>query len=207
VPVRPPQDGPAAAGAHTEVSAVTTAPSPGGRRPPARPVPQRSEAFAHLTLEGLRAYRKALAGEEDRVSYWRRVLQARLDVLRAGTSPRVAPAVLRPVLADTRGGASRTALVSVVPDLEVAPLPDLAELWDREVADTDAEGRAELAAALRRAEEELSLYRASLHERISDATRELVARYREDPRLCLSVLPLPPQRAVAEAAPGALARA
>ena len=53
----------------------------GGRtRTPAapKPVPERSSAFEHLTLEALRAYRKALTAEEGRVSYWRRLIQARI---------------------------------------------------------------------------------------------------------------------------------
>ena len=48
-----------------------------------RAVPERSPAFAHLSLDGLRAYRRALTTEEGRVSYWRRIIQARLDVVRA----------------------------------------------------------------------------------------------------------------------------
>src|SRR3954468_24087552 len=48
-----------------------------------RTVPERSPEFAHLALEGLRAYRRALTTEEGRVSYWRRIIQARLDLVRA----------------------------------------------------------------------------------------------------------------------------
>ena len=40
------------------------------------------------------------------------------------------------------------------------------------------------------AEAELSAYRRSLHERLDDATSELIARYREEPALSLCALPL-----------------
>jgi len=48
-----------------------------------RSVPERSPDFAHLSLGGLRTYRQTLSAEENRVSYWRRIVQARLDVVRA----------------------------------------------------------------------------------------------------------------------------
>ena len=48
-----------------------------------RAVPERSPDFAHLSLDGLRAYRRVLSAEEGRVSYWRRIIQARLDIVRA----------------------------------------------------------------------------------------------------------------------------
>ena len=52
--------------------------SPAARRKgEPRPVPTRDDAYGHLTLDELRAYRKALTDEEGRVSYWRRILQAR----------------------------------------------------------------------------------------------------------------------------------
>ena len=54
---------------------ATAAPTP--RKPTARPTPERTEEHAHLSLDALREYRKVLAAEESRVSYWRRILQAR----------------------------------------------------------------------------------------------------------------------------------
>ena len=60
----------------------------------ARPVPERRPEFSHLTLDGLRAYRRALTAEESRVSYWRRLIQARLDVV-ADTDAVTDPAVAR----------------------------------------------------------------------------------------------------------------
>jgi hypothetical protein len=67
----------------------------------------------------------------------------------------------------------------------LAPLPDLTALWETEGSD-DVETLTRLAAA----EAELSAYRRSLHERLDDATSELIARYREEPGLALRALPL-----------------
>jgi hypothetical protein len=57
---------------------------------------------------------------------------------------------------------------------------------------TDLEAVAELKHELSFAELQLSAYRAALHRRLSGATTELIARYREEPRLALIALPLPP---------------
>ena len=171
----------------------------GGRRTGIRPVPERSADFAHLTLDELRDYRRTLTSEEDQVSYWRRIIQARLDVLRAGTLGSADGQHLRPVLTDDRVANSRTALVSVVPADEIPPLPNLAELWERRVADDDERGQAELDHDLARAERQLSDYRTALHRRIADATGELIARYREQPALCLTALPLRRDRRVVPA--------
>jgi hypothetical protein len=165
----------------TSVPAPTNAVPPardGGRRSGARPAPERSADFAHLSLDALRDYRRTLTTEEDQVSYWRRIIQARLDVLRAGTLSPADGEHLRPVLADQRIAQSRTALISVVPADEIPPLPSLAELWERRVADDDENGQAELDHDLALAERQLSEYRSALHRRISDATGELIARYR-----------------------------
>ena len=160
-----------------------------------RPVPQRDAAYGHLGLEELRAYRTALQEEEGQVSYWRRILQARLDVLRAGgsTPPALDRDSLRPVLAEARVRQGRSALVQVLPVDDIPPLPSLAELWERPVPAT-AEGAAQLEADLVAAEEQLSAYRTALHKRMAEATTELIARYRERPSLCLVALPLPRPR-------------
>lgn len=175
---------------------VADLPSQGGRRAGARPVPQRSSDFAHLTLEGLRAYRTTLTSEETTVSYWRRIIQARLDVVRAGTLGSSDGAELRPVLTNERVAGSRRALIEVLPVDDIPPLPNLAELWDRRVEADDARGLAALDCDLTQAERQLSTYRKALHQQIGDATGELIARYRETPALCLSALPLPPERRV-----------
>jgi hypothetical protein len=169
---------------------ATSVPAPRSRKGAPRPVPERRAALVHLSLEQLREYRTALAAEEGRVSYWRRILQARLDVVRAGTLSRdVDAAVLRPVLTADWVASARRAMVAVLPDHDVPPLPRLDELWERQVHVDDLAGRAVLDADLAAAERQLSTYRTALHAQIEEATGELIARYRESPSLCLSALP------------------
>ncbi len=152
--------------------------------------PQRSEEFARLSLQGLRAYRRMLSEEEDRVSYWRRILQARLDCVVAGEDlAEVDSAHLRPVLTSQRVGLGRRALVHVLPVDDIPPLPDLAELWDTTYDPRDPVAASRLSDDLASAEHQLSAYRAALHRRIAAATAELIARYRADPQLCLTALP------------------
>jgi anti-sigma-K factor RsiG len=186
----------------TAVPTADRAPVPpardGGRRGN-RPAPERSHEFSHLSLDDLRAYRRTLTSEEDQVSYWRRIIQARLDVLRAGTLGSSDGQHLRPVLTDHRVESSRTALVSVLPADDIPPLPNLAELWERRVSEDDEQGQRDLDHDLARAERQLSEYRAALHRRIADATGELIARYREHPELCLTALPLRRERRVVSA--------
>lgn len=155
-----------------------------------RPVPERSSDFAHLTLDGLRAYRRALGTEEGRVSYWRRIIQARLDLVRATDGGGGGVDSLRGVFGEQRIDGGRLALLRVVPVDDIPPLPDLADLWRRQPSRTDPEHNERLLHDLARAEKQLSAYRAALHRRIAAATGELIARYREDPLQCLSVLPL-----------------
>jgi hypothetical protein len=137
-----------------------------------RPEPVLSEAYAHLSVDGLREYRRALSDEEHRVSYWRRILQARLDLVTSGTTRKgVDHERLTPLLTTQRVGAGRRALNSVVHgDGGIPPVPQLQELWERQVDPGDAAGRAAFEDDLRLAEQELSAYRSALHSRIGQAT-------------------------------------
>src|SRR3954447_23548416 len=91
-----------------------------------RSVPERSPDFAHLSLEGLRRYRHALSEEESRVSYWRRIVQARLDLVPAAGLATVATVdSLRGVFAEARVAGGGRALLAVVPADDIPPLPDL----------------------------------------------------------------------------------
>jgi len=150
----------------------------------------RDPLLVGLSLASLRGYRCELGQEESRVSYWRRILQGRLDMLRAADA---APDVdnLGPMLASERVSRGRTALIEVVPADDIPPLPNLGELWERTVTTEPAE-REELVAELVEAEVKLSSYRSALHARLSAATAELIARYREEPSRCLDVLPVQP---------------
>jgi len=172
-------------------------PAPARLKGAARPVPHRNADYAHLSIDALREYRRALTAEEGKVSYWRRILQARLDVVQAGSVKELDQDHLRPVLTSERVGAGRRALVEIVPVDDIPPLPSLGELWERRVEREDVEGQAALEQDLRVAEAQLSAYRNALHRRIGEATGELIARYREQPSLCLSALPLDPRRATA----------
>ncbi len=166
-----------------------------------RKPPERSPEFAHLPLDGLRTYRLALTKEEGRVSYWRRIIQARLDLVRAAETGAVGTGErLRDVFTDGRVDSGRRALMTVIPVEDIPPLPDLAELWTREPMPGADADNAQLAEDLSRAEAQLSAYRTALHRRLAAATGELIARYREEPTLCLTALPLAPRGVRAEIA-------
>jgi 2-hydroxychromene-2-carboxylate isomerase len=161
-------------------------------RAAAKEVPQRSEEFAHLTLKALREQRRTLGDEENRVSYWRRLIQARMDLIElSGGDDSVRLGRLRTALAETRVGNGRGALVDIMPIDDVPPLPDLAGLWAREADPDDPSSVKALKRDLSFAELQLSAYRAALHRRLAGTTGELIARYREDPRLALTALPIP----------------
>jgi hypothetical protein len=152
--------------------------------------PERSPDFAHLSLDGLRQYRAALGSEEGRVSYWRRIVQARLDLVRAaddGTTANVED--LANLFTERQGGATRSALLTVMPVDDMPPLPDLGAVWAREPIPGDSKHNNALIRDLTSAESQLSAYRTALHRRLASATSELIARYREHPDLCLSALP------------------
>lgn len=172
-------------------------PPPPRRKGEPRPLPVRNDAYGHLTIAGLREYRRALTAEEGNVSYWRRIMQARLDVVSAGRAHRdLDTERLRPLLTGERVTSGRRALVEVLPIEDAPPLPSLAELWDRRVGEHDQAGLEAYTLDLREAESQLSAYRAALHSRIGDVTGELIARYRESPALCLTALPREPVRRV-----------
>ncbi len=181
-----------AAAAPAPTGAVRSLPAQRRRKSEPRPVPELREAYAHLSVEALRDYRQALTDEENRVSYWRRLLQGRLDVVAGGGSGALAShARLGTMLTRERVSAGRSALATVVPADEIPPLPQLAELWERQSQPGDDVARDRLLADLRDAEAQLSAYRSALHTRIGEATGELIARYRAEPALCLSALPQP----------------
>ena len=168
-----------------------------GRRPA-----QRVPHLEHLELSALRVYRQDLLTEESRVSYWRRILQARLDTTVGRGDERTTPAPkLKSVLSQHQESSRRLAVHTVHDALGVPPLPDLTVLWESGAAGNAADGADgaddEIVVRLAAAEVELSAYRRALHERLDDATSELIARYREQPALALCALPLPPTSDVA----------
>ena len=174
-------------------SSAARRPAARSRRSGARPTPTRVPELAHVTLLELRAYRDELTAEESRVSYWRRLMQARLDVVRLDNDHEVS-ARLREVLADAGARSRRSALLAVLPADDVPPLPDLAQLWEAQPVDGNERARLALVERLEEAERTLSTYRQALHERLDQATAELIARYAEDPQQALVALPLEPER-------------
>jgi hypothetical protein len=139
----------------------------------------------------LRDYRQELVAEETRVSYWRRILQARLDQV-IGSDDHHALSRLRGVLDEHGESSRRLAQLPAVRTEDAAPLPDLAVLWETTPGgDGD---NASMVARLTAAEHELSSYRHSLHERLDAATGELITRYRDQPALALRALPRREQR-------------
>lgn len=157
----------------------------------------RSLDFAHFDLVALRSYRRALIEEESRVSYWRRILHARLDVLGSRTTSVVNgnDKSLQHLLAAEQIDEGRKALLTMLPLEGIPPLPELNQLWAENPAPGDEEHTSRLLEDLSKAERQLSAYRSALHRRLSVATGELIARYRESPKDCLSALPQVPAQA------------
>jgi hypothetical protein len=163
----------------------------GGRRAGARnrPTPRHAPELLHLTLDELRAYRQELVTEEIRVSYWRRILQARLDLI-IGDNDAAALRRLGAVLTEHELYSRRLAVQQMHEPGGAPPLPDLGMLWDTSQIGEDDDGA--VVSRLADAEHQLSSYRRSLHLRLDAATGELIARYHDDPTLALSALPLGP---------------
>lgn len=143
-----------------------------------------------ISLAALREYRQQLRDEEDRVSYWRRLFQGRLDMAAAG---RLQGAPLQPhqiaaALGDGVRISNRLALLALDVGQPLPELPELARLWATPLTGDDDEPR--VIAELAEAEAQLSTYRITLHGLLDDATTELIGRYRADPPACLIALPL-----------------
>ena len=145
----------------------------------------------NLTFAELRAYRQHLTAEEDKVSYWRRLAYARIDVLEAGAhnEGNLSFRDLVRALGDTGTGSARRYLGTVRAAEALPHLPDLARMWATEVDPRDPEQIADALERIQSAVEQLTLYREALHTRIDEASAELIRRYRENPQLALSILP------------------
>ena len=149
--------------------------------------------WADLSLDELRAYRRRLADEEERVSYWRRLVHARIDVLVAEAHherPLTIKELVR-VLGDTGSGQGRNALVSVHAAEPLPDLPVLEEMWVTELDPNDTVAVQEAIERLRTAERQLTDYRKALHARLDTATETLIARYRENPASALVAFTTP----------------
>ena len=115
-------------------------------------------ALASLDLVTLRLYRRSLAEEEDRVSYWRRLLHARIDVLSAQARSEMSLTFEQLVraLGDTGSGRSRRALARVEAAEPLPELPELERLWMLDVDPLDEAGVTDTLVRLRAAEAQLT---------------------------------------------------
>jgi hypothetical protein len=163
---------------------------PGSRRRTIT-APEPSPHLADLTLQELRAYRERLNLEEEKASYWRRLVHARMDVLEAESHTEGVLGIedLVRVLGETGSGQTRHALLRVRPADPLPDLPVLSDMWVTDVDPHDAAAVGEALDRLRAAEQQLTAYRHALHERIDEATGELIVRYRADPASALIALP------------------
>jgi hypothetical protein len=151
------------------------------------------DSWAQLPLAQLRHYRRQLADEEEKISYWRRLVHARIDVLEAESHherPLRLDELIR-VLGDTGTGRTRTALVNVRAAEDLPELPVLRDMWVTELDPNDKQEVAEAIGRLRSAEHQLTDYRRALHARLDEATSELIARYRDNPTSALSAFSAP----------------
>jgi len=142
-----------------------------------------SPHLASITLTELRKYRQRLMDEEEKVSYWRRLAHGRLDLLEAESHIEGSLSLedLVRVLGDTGAGHTRTALLGVRAAEPLPGLPALADMWLTGIDPRNQERMAEAVERLHLAERQLTDYRRALHERIDEATGELISRYRDDP--------------------------
>lgn len=149
------------------------------------PPPTLSEEFSGYSLPDLRRLRAELTDYETRVSYWRRLVQARIDLVQDGRQPENLDRLAQ-ALADAPSRTRRIANLDLFPPDTVPPLPELAELWQLTPA---ADQTDDYLAKLGAIEQQLSSHRRMLHQRIDALHAELIARYRQEPRLALSALP------------------
>ena len=156
------------------------------------PTPPTPVDLAALEVDDLRGYRRSLEAEEDRVSYWRRLVHARMDLLTAQAQSEVPLTVddLVRVLGDTGSGRTRKVLLRIQAAEPLPELPEVAEIWSGDVDPHDDEAVTDALTRLRDAEQQLTAYRRALHERIGAATEHLIERYRDNPAAALSLIPV-----------------
>ncbi|MEU6943678.1 ABC transporter substrate-binding protein [Streptomyces sp. NPDC046316] len=166
-----------------------------GVRPPAQrtgepALPERPQPdIAALRLPELRALRRDAQGDEADLSYVRRMLQGRIDILRAELARRTDPESpvldrLSEILADVpsrRGSSARHVTLSTPRSEEYRRLA--AEMLSEvELSDLGARTDDELHAAMGRLagyEQQISRRRQELQRTADDCSAEITRRYRE----------------------------
>jgi hypothetical protein len=148
------------------------------------------ESLKTLPLAALREHRNRLTEEEEKVSYWRRLIQFRLNLIKTQKQAGVVSTKdLMHSLGSTGSGHRRQQLLSVDAQEELPQLPGLDELWTSAIDPSDEEGTLRLVEELNSVERRLSDYRRMLHTLIDSATAELISRYKADPNLSLELFP------------------
>ena len=142
--------------------------------------PECDEGYAHLSLSEMRAHRHDVAQAEERVGYWHRVANHRLDAMR-GLSADLDIARMDAELAVKALEHTRTKLMRAT-RRSLPAIPAMAPVW----APVDAP---KAAAALEKTIAALSIYHDALISTTKAATAELIARYRQTPSDCLKILP------------------
>lgn len=148
---------------------------------------QTTPLLAELSLDDLRILRHHLSDEESRVSYWRRLFQARLDMLSGRDL--VDTQEIREVLQDASSAPRRWQALGLHPaDIDTS-MPQAQSLWSRVIDLQDEQQREAYMKLLRSMEVSLSTNRRALHRQIDAVTEELISRYRANPALALTALP------------------
>ncbi len=155
------------------------------------------ESFAErLSLEplaDLRALRTGLREEERQVSYWRRLVQGRLDLVRDaldGHQPSAERLASSSTAQEATDGGHSPAFARIADGGMEHRLATLVELWDTPIPWDGSEKLRKIELTLVTIEADLSSYRRDLHERIDACTAELVGRYRRNPGELKSLGPL-----------------
>lgn len=141
-----------------------------------------------LSLDDLRHLRQKLTDEEGLVSYWRRLFQARLDMLEGGETADTHE--VERVLQDASAAPRRWQALGLHPAHIDTSMPEARDLWSRVVDLNDAEQLGAYRALLEQMEASLSRNRRALHTQIDAVTAELIERYRANPSLALTALPV-----------------
>ncbi|MFF3216574.1 AmfC protein [Streptomyces sp. NPDC002886] len=186
-PVGPVGSGTTVASAATAVAAETSAPRPPAQRTGASDVP--TAAATALGLPELRALRRDAQRDEADLSYVRRLLQGRIDILRAELARRTDPETpvvdrLSEILADAPSSRSASArhVTLGTPHGEEYRLLAAEMLSDVELSDLGARTDEELhegMGKLVRYEQQVSRRRQQLQRTADDCSAEITRRYRE----------------------------
>ena len=153
---------------------------------------QPSPELAHLKMSELRDYRSHLRQEEERVSYWLRLVQTRLDSLSGAQAVDTLDADgLRRALGPTGTGERRVFLLATHAQTALPPLPELLGAWASAADSRDPAHLAHATAALQEASTELADYRDAVRDRLAAATSELITRYIADPHAAFDLIPRP----------------